>query len=244
MSGDGAGAARELEAVLVRAAQLNARAVGYEAKRAALELGVELTSPTPANTGMSREPSDGTRAIQLTEHMVTVMFADIRGYTAMTATTPPDEMTERMATFYRWARQEVQERGGHIDEFRGDSVMATFNVTSKRLDHCLLALQAALALSGKAALMGLGLGTGIAVGPAVAGAMTQDERITVLGHTVNLAARLQATAAAGEVLLSEDAYARVKDWAREHDVAAVVRRLELKGIHGSTTLWAIPPRFG
>ena len=93
--------------------------------------------------------------------------------------------------------------------------MATFNATGTRLDHAREALEAALAMSGKAALLDLGLGIGIAVGPAVVGRTVADGNVSVLGTTTNLAARLQTAAQAGEIVLSDEAHRRVAQWLAE-----------------------------
>ncbi len=107
--------------------------------------------------------------------------------------------------------------------------MATFNATGTRLDHAREALEAALALSGKAALLDLGVGIGIAVGPAVVGRTVAGGNVSVLGPTTNLAARLQAAAEAGEIVLSEEAHRRVAQWLEERGLEAVPQTLELKG---------------
>jgi class 3 adenylate cyclase len=78
-------------------------------------------------------------------------------------------MAERVTTLYRWAAAEVSRHHGVVNKFAGDAVMATFNATGTRIDHAREALEAALALSGKAALLELGVGIGISVGPAVVG---------------------------------------------------------------------------
>ena len=64
--------------------------------------------------------------------------------------------------------------------------MATFNVTGARVDHAALALDAALALRDKAALMDLPVGIGIAVGPAVVSRSVDERNVSVLGSTTNL----------------------------------------------------------
>ena len=69
------------------------------------------------------------------ERLVTSMFADVRGYTALTAATPPAEMAERITTLYRWAAAEVNRHHGVVNKFAGDAVMATFNATGTRIDH-------------------------------------------------------------------------------------------------------------
>ena len=141
----------------------------------------------PAGTAQGPEPE----ILQASERLVTSMFADVRGYAALTSVTPPADMVERMTTLYRWTAAEVRRHHGFVDKFAGDAVMATFNTTGQRLDHARDALEAALALSGSAALLDLGLGSGISVGPAVIGPTVGDGNVSVVGATTNLAARLQ-----------------------------------------------------
>src|SRR4029077_5688905 len=111
-------------------------------------------------------------------------------------------------------------------------VMATFNASGARLDHTEQALEAALALSGKAALLDLGVGIGIAVGPAVVGRTVAGGNGSLPGPPTNLAARLQASADAGEIVLSEEAHRRVASWLEERGLEAVPQTLELKGYDG------------
>jgi adenylate cyclase len=166
------------------------------------------------------------------ETVVTVMVADVRGFTTMTRARAPADMAERMRSFFRWSRREVESHKGLVDEFRGDSVMATFNVSAARLDHTLAAVRTAVALVDKAALMDLPVGVGIAVGPSVIGHLTGDPHVRVLGDPVNLASRLQAQASAGELLLSEEAFRRASDWLASHGIEPEPRELVLKGIAG------------
>ena len=178
--------------------------------------------------------------LQAGERLITSMFADVRGYTALTSVTPPAEMVERITTLYRWASAEVARHHGFVDKFAGDAVMATFNATGKRLDHARDALEAALALSGKAALLDLGLGIGISVGPAVVGQTVADGNVSVLGSTTNLAARLQTVAAAGEIVLSDEAHRRVAGWLAERGLEALPETVNLKGFKGPQPAWRLP----
>ena len=91
-----------------------------------------------------------------------------------------------MTSLYRFARTEVERHFGIVDKFAGDAVMATFNVSGSRIDHCVQALQAALALRDKAALLDLQLGIGIAVGPAVLGPGASDANVAVRGVVTDL----------------------------------------------------------
>jgi class 3 adenylate cyclase len=167
------------------------------------------------------------------ERLVTSMFADVRGYTPMAAASAPADLADRMTTLHRWAAAEVGKRQGIVDKFAGDAVMATFNATGARVDHAALALDAALALRDKAALMDLPVGIGIAVGPAVVSRSVDEGNVSVLGSTTNLAARLQAAAGGGDILLSDEAYRRVASWLAERGLTAEPESLELKGFDGA-----------
>jgi adenylate cyclase len=134
-----------------------------------------------------------------------------------------------MGALYRFARLAVERQDGIVDKFAGDAVMATFNVAGARVDHCVQALNAAFTLRDRAALMDLPLGIGIAVGPAVLGRGASDDNISVKGVATNLAARLQAAAGESEILLSADAYRRVRSWLAERGVPAEREELALKG---------------
>ena len=166
------------------------------------------------------------------ERLVTSMFADVRGYTPLAAVSAPDDLADRLTTLHRWAASEVGKRQGIVDKFAGDAVMATFNATGARLDHATQALDAALALRDKAALMDLPLGIGIAVGPAVVSRSLDEGNLSVLGSTTNLAARLQTAAAGGDILLSDEAYRRVASWLDERGLSVEPEQLELKGFDG------------
>jgi class 3 adenylate cyclase len=111
--------------------------------------------------------------------------------------------------------------------------MATFNVAGSRTDHAVLALEAALALRDKAALMDLPVGIGIAVGPAVVSRAVDDPNVSVLGPATNLAARLEKAAGGGEILLSDEAHRRVSTWLAERGMTAEPQELELKGFDGA-----------
>src|SRR5207247_4009347 len=113
---------------------------------------------------------------------VTARFADVRGYTPLASASAPAVLVDRITTLHRWAATEVGRRYGIVDKFAGDAVMATFNAARARIDHAVLALEAALALRDKAALMDLPIGIGIAVGPAVVTRSIDDANVSVLGE--------------------------------------------------------------
>jgi class 3 adenylate cyclase/predicted negative regulator of RcsB-dependent stress response len=226
----------ELASVVAEAAAVDAVLVRDSARAVAERLGLAVPEPAePASIDDGAEPE----VVQAGERLVTSMFADVRGYTALAADTAPAELAERLETLHRWASAEVGRHHGFVDKFAGDAVMATFNATGSRLDHAREALEAALALSGKAALLDLGIGVGIAVGPAVVGRTAAGGNVSVLGTTTNLAARLQAEAKAGEIVLSDEAHRRVADWLAEHGLEAAADSLELKGFDGAQPAWRL-----
>jgi class 3 adenylate cyclase len=231
-----AGSAEDLAAVIVEADAAKAVLVRDRARVVAEELGLAVPEPAePPAAGDGAEPD----LVRAGERLVTSLFADVRGYTALAAATPPADLAERIETLHRWASAEVGRHHGFVDKFAGDAVMATFNATGTRLDHAQQALEAALALSGKAALLDLGVGIGIAVGSAVVGRTVADGNVSVLGTTTNLAARLQAAAEAGEIVLSDEAYRRVAEWLAERGLEAVPQELELKGFARPEPAWRL-----
>ncbi|MDQ6919372.1 MAG: AAA family ATPase [Candidatus Dormibacteraeota bacterium] len=163
------------------------------------------------------------------ERFVTVIFADIRGYTALTRESAPADLLGRIAAYQRWAAGEIGRHRGIVDKFAGDAVMATFNVSGATVDHASQALEAALAIRDKAATLGLPLGIGIATGPAVVGALTRGANVSVLGEATNLASRLQEQAGPGEILVDIEAHRRAAPLVSRRRLRATPIELELKG---------------
>jgi class 3 adenylate cyclase len=222
--GDRDAAARELEVAAEGATAAEASLIRAEVEEVAESLGVELPS-SEAMPGAE----DGSDVVELGERLVTSLFADVRGYAQLIAAEPPAELSERMSALFRFARTAVERQGGVVDKFAGDAVMATFNVTGARVDHCVSALDAALVLRDRAEAMDLGVGIGLAVGPALLAKGSSGDNLTVRGVATNLASRLQGKAGKSEILLSEEAYRRVESWLAQHDLAAQREMLELKG---------------
>lgn len=224
--GDRPAAADELAVVVEEARGRGARLLEREAMSRALRLGLELDLDQEKTAPGEDEDKV---SLEVGERLVTVMFADVRGYTSMTASHAPQDMAERIATLQRWAKYEIERHHGLVDKFAGDAVMATFNVSGLRVDHCEHAVEAAVALRDKAALMDLELGIGISVGPAIVGRFVADGNVSVLGDTTNLAARLQAQARGGEIVLSADACKRLGAWLAQQDLHPSSEQLSLKG---------------
>jgi adenylate cyclase len=219
-------AGRELLAPCIREAH-EAGAARIRTAAQALAARLDLDVPTFAD-----EPQAEPGILPAGERLVTSMFADVRGYTPLAAASAPEDIADRITTLHRWAAAEVGRRYGIVDKFAGDAVMATFNASGTRVDHAVLALEAALAIRDKAALMDLPVGVGIAVGPAVVTRSVGDANVSVLGEATNLAARLESAAGGGEILLSDEAFRRVSQWLNDRGLAVEREEFELKGFDG------------
>ena len=118
--------------------------------------------------------------------------------------------------FFRTSAEVIREHHGIVDRLLGDAFLALFNVPIKHDDHVLRAVNAALRIQEAVTHINqgfdngfvLGVGIGIATGTALATNMgsTHCDDYTMVGDSINIASRLQAQAAAGEVLLTEDTY--------------------------------------
>jgi class 3 adenylate cyclase/DNA-binding NarL/FixJ family response regulator len=143
---------------------------------------------------------------------VTVLFSDIRGFTTLAEQLPAREVAGILARHLSAMAEEVLQFGGTIDKFAGDGVMAVFGAPDLMPDHAERALRCALGMQNRQrrlnwearteGLPQLGIGIGVNTGTVIAGAVGGAGRLeyTVLGDAVNLAQRLQAEAAANEIL--------------------------------------------
>jgi adenylate cyclase len=235
-AGDGHAARSLFASCIQEPHQAGAARVRDDARAAAARLEVDVP-PVQEEPGPKPEVP---AVLPAGERLVTSLFADVRGYTPLTTASVPEELTDRLTTLHRWAAAEVGKRQGIVDKFAGDAVMATFNATGARVDHAVLALDAALALRDKAALVDLPVGIGIAVGPAVVTRSVDEGNLSVLGPTPNLAARLQTAAGGGEILLSDEAFRRVASWLSERGLKAEPEELELKGFEEKQPAYRLP----
>ncbi len=154
-------------------------------------------------------------AIEGERKQVTVLFADVAGFTSLSTRVDPEELHEIMDGCFHRVTEAVHRYEGTVNQFTGDGVMALFGAPIAHEDHAVRAIAAALAiqksLAGYAADLrrerGLefGLRVGLNTGPVVVGKIGDDLRMdyTAQGETVNLAARLQQAGQPGGVLVSE-----------------------------------------
>jgi class 3 adenylate cyclase len=156
----------------------------------------------------------GGAVMPATSREATVMFADIRGFTSMSEKLAPQAVLDLLNRYLERAVAVVERHEGYINKFIGDAIVVIFNGPIDQPDHaergarCALALQAEIAaLNAAGAFPEVGtlrVGIGVATGPLVAGNLgsTRTE-YTVIGDTVNLAARLTSHAGPGEAWVNE-----------------------------------------
>lgn len=141
---------------------------------------------------------------------VTILFADVRGFTGFSESRPPEEVVVLLNRYLALATSEIFRQLGTVDKFIGDGVMAIFGAPLSVPDHELAAVRAALAMRARLDELRteggvrVGFGIGINSGQAIVGNIGTDERMsyTAIGDTVNVAARLQSEARSGEILIS------------------------------------------
>ncbi|MBI5585670.1 MAG: AAA family ATPase [Deltaproteobacteria bacterium] len=163
-------------------------------------------------------------AIEGERKLVTVMFADVAGFTAISEKLDPEEVHEIMDGCCRILVDEIHRFEGTVGEFRGDGVMALFGAPIAHEDHTQRACHAALAIQqalvpyseeikrnyGTDFRMRIGLNSGTVV----VGAIGDDLRMdyTAMGDTTNLAARMETAAAPGSVLVSVDTHRLAREF--------------------------------
>jgi class 3 adenylate cyclase len=149
---------------------------------------------------------------------VTVLFADLRGFTAFSEEAEPTQVVEMLNEYWSLTLPIIEANGGFVDSIAGDAVLVVFNVAGDQEDHALRGCRAALGFqqgSEEVARRHRGwprFRAGINTGPAVVGNVGSEERrsFTAIGDTVNVASRLQGQAAPGEVLIGDTTYEAVR----------------------------------
>ncbi|MEV4558132.1 adenylate/guanylate cyclase domain-containing protein [Kitasatospora sp. NPDC049285] len=176
----------------------------------------------------SEGPPDGRK-------LVTVLFCDLVGSTALSGTLDPEVLRTVTLRYFDLMRRQIEAHGGTVEKFIGDAVMAVFGIPTVHEDDARRALAAALDMVGAldglntalAAELGVRLDVriGVNTGQVVAGADTSARQALVSGETVNVAARLEQNASAGQILIGPDTLLSAGSTVRAEPVGP----LQLKG---------------
>ncbi|MBM2811091.1 MAG: cyaA [Chloroflexi bacterium] len=158
-------------------------------------------------------PTREALAIGGTTLEITVLFADIRGFTAFSEQFTAEEVVKRLNGLLEVMVEAAFRYEGTVDKFIGDAIMVIYNAPLRQPDHALRAVKTALDMQKAAAELpgSLAFGVGIHTGDAVVGTIGTRERMeyTAIGSTVNLASRLCDTAGKGQVVVSDAVFEKL-----------------------------------
>lgn len=151
---------------------------------------------------------------------ITALFADVRGFTAFSEKHTPEDLVAVLNRYLAACAEAVLDNEGTVDKFLGDAIMAWYNAPLPQPDHTLRAVKTALMIREAVAKIHqelpeeahLNFGIGIHYGDAVLGWIGSEKRLefTAIGDSVNTAKRIQENSAKNQILLSRQAYERVK----------------------------------
>jgi adenylate cyclase len=141
---------------------------------------------------------------------IVVLESDIRGFSTLSENLSPEATIGMLNSYIRAQAELVATAGGSIDKYMGDAVLAVFDGEGmeQRAVHCAIAIQRAVAVMNEqgAFEVPIQVGVGLSVGEVVMGNMGSEQRMeyTVIGATVNLAARLCSAAGRGEIVVQRE----------------------------------------
>jgi class 3 adenylate cyclase/tetratricopeptide (TPR) repeat protein len=182
-----------------------------EAQRATLGDGV-----VDVSIAVLREKLATLSPVTLSEQrkQITILFADVSGYTAMSETLDAEEVSEVMNAIWQRLDVAIVEHGGRIDKHSGDGVMALWGVYTVRESDPEKAIRAALAMQAVLAEFEAGhslkMRIGLSTGPVLLGDVGTMGEFSAIGDAVNLASRMEGAAPPGGVLISHDTYRHVR----------------------------------
>src|SRR6266545_6758092 len=152
-------------------------------------------------------PLDVAPAAREQRKTVTVVFCDVTGSTALGESTDPEALRALLARYFQRMRGIVESHGGTVEKFIGDAVMAVFGVPVAHEDDALRAVRAAWEMRAAVPALGLRARIGVNTGQVMAG----EGDTLVTGDAVNVTARLEQAAEAGEVLIGDETRRLVRD---------------------------------
>lgn len=192
---------------------------------------------------VAQELMSGKVALGGEMRQMSVLFCDIRGFTALSEGMHPGEVITMLNEHFTPLTRLVYEHHGVVDKFVGDLIMAIFGAPKSYGDDALNAAQCALAMIkvrrelNATSAHRIEIGIGVASGTAVAGCMGSEDRLnyTVLGERVNLASRLCGKAGRMEVVIDAETHEKVKG----RMPARPLGTLELKGFAAAVDAFAL-----
>lgn len=181
------------------------------------------------------------------KRQVTVMFADIRGFTTFSEHLAPEEVVSQLNSLLEGMVECTFANEGTLDKFIGDAILVLFNAPLEQPDHVQRALQTATDIQQRLANhpTGLSVGIGLHCGEAVVGNIGTWQRLeyTAIGSTVNIASRLCGVARPGEVIVSQAVVQALGDTAKQWDCQPL-EPVMVKGIGQPLVCYRVRPEAG
>ena len=186
------------------------------------EQGEELSRLLPGGVA-DKLKTEGHRIGETEELVVTVLMADIRGYSGIAERTDPSVLAGQLNRHRAEMNHAILEHEGTVMQFVGDAVMAVFGAPTPVDNHAERAVASAAAMHAAQSTLNttwsdegldhFGLGIGVSTGPVAAALLGSEERLeySVVGDTVNLTQRLQQWAEPGETVLSEPTFTALSE---------------------------------
>jgi class 3 adenylate cyclase len=178
----------------------------------------EMLKFIPRHTATMISETEGDVDLSIARRVeIAVFHSDIRGFTSLSGTIPPEEVVAMLNDYIRVQAELIEAAGGSIDKYMGDAVLAIFEGEHKerRAVECAIAVQDAVAQMNAAGAFRAEVlvGIGITAGEVVMGNMGSDQRMeyTVIGSPVNLSARLCSQAQGAEIVVSREVRAALDD---------------------------------
>ena len=170
------------------------------------------SSEAPSNLGFGSQPpasAVGSGRWAEERKLATVVFADIVGFSAIANDLEPDAVRELANAFFEPLSREVEREGGTVMKYVNDGIMAAFGVPTAHEDDAIRAVRAALAMTGRVREIArernreFALRVGIYTGLVMVGTVGGGTRASadIMGATVNIASRIEGSAAPGEILV-------------------------------------------
>lgn len=178
---------------------------------------------------------------------VTILFADIRGFTTIAEKMSPEEVVSMLNEYFSVIIDIVFIYGGIIDKFIGDAIMVIYNAPLTQDAHELRAILSGLSIQKaisdinkrreREGNVTVEMGIGINTGDAVAGSIGSEKRMeyTVVGSEVNLAQRIVSISGRGQILISESTYNSVKDFVK----VSALEPITVKGMENPVAVYSV-----
>ncbi len=178
--------------------------------------------------------------------LITVAFADIRGFTSFSEISPPERVIEVLNNYLALAEAAVRFNRGIVDKYMGDAILALFNTPLlEENDHAWWAVKMAWSLKQAVAAYHqyiapderLSMGIGVCTGTVIVGNVGTEKRqeYTAVGDTVNLAKRLQEYAQPGQILISQETWLHVRRRVQVNPLPAI----RVKGRQAFTRIYEV-----